>query len=277
MIRKIISSGQTGVELAALDVAVKLGITHGGRSPRGMHNEDGPIEKRYGLEQVAALGFEVAQEKNVDDSDGTLLITRGEKTPQVQHAVKTALRMQRQFLHVDLSQHTSFEAASLIDSWMTMNNVQIVFVTGTPASRDPKIYGQVKKILETAFYLEMVKTGMHPNFQAQADTWSSNESAIHKDFPKTVDEAVQQLKAILPLKDRTMMANMQSDELDHLETGLGEYIKQHFGLYTGNQELMQSCAQYGNLQKLIPDEACAVILRALWQDLKSTHKLRIIK
>ena len=35
MIRKIVSAGQTGVELAALDIAIKLGISHGGWTSRG--------------------------------------------------------------------------------------------------------------------------------------------------------------------------------------------------------------------------------------------------
>ena len=41
MIRKIISGGQTGADLAALDVAVKLGIPHGGWIPKGRITEKG--------------------------------------------------------------------------------------------------------------------------------------------------------------------------------------------------------------------------------------------
>jgi len=34
MIKKIISGGQTGVDRAALDAAIKLAIAHGGWTPR---------------------------------------------------------------------------------------------------------------------------------------------------------------------------------------------------------------------------------------------------
>lgn len=277
MIRKIISSGRTGVEMAALDVAVKLGLAHGGWAQRGMRNEAGVIEKRYGLEEAVAVGFKKAMEQNVLNSDGTLLISRGKKSVESQFAVETALRHHRQFLHVDLSQHSAFEAASLVSSWVSMNHVLVVFVTGPTEIQDSTIYQQVKKILETAFYLEFVKTSIHPEQPGKMDLMSENGNNGHADLPRSVDEAVHKLKEVLPLKDRTIMANMQADELNHLKSGLGEYIKQKFGLYTDNGSLIESCAKRGNLNKPLPDEACAVILRALWQDLRSTHKLRVVK
>jgi len=40
MVNKIISGGQTGVDQAALDVAIKLGISHGGWVPRGRMKKD---------------------------------------------------------------------------------------------------------------------------------------------------------------------------------------------------------------------------------------------
>ena len=139
MIRKIISSGRTGVELAALDVAIKLGMSHGGWAARGMRNEDGGINKKYGLAEVDAMGFKNAMEENVIQSDGTLLITRGIKSVEGRYAVETALRHQRQFLHTDLSQHSAFEASSLISSWVSMNRVLVVFITGPSGKQDENI------------------------------------------------------------------------------------------------------------------------------------------
>lgn len=46
---KIISGGQTGVDRAALDVAIELGIMHGGWCPRGRLSESGPIPLTYQL------------------------------------------------------------------------------------------------------------------------------------------------------------------------------------------------------------------------------------
>lgn len=277
MIRKIISGGRTGVEQAALDVAIKLGISHGGWAARGMRNDEGAIEGRYGLNEMETVGFRNAMEQNVLQSDGTLLVTRGLKSVEGRYAVETALRHQKQFLHADLSQHSAFEASSLISSWASMNRVLVVFVTGPSGQQDRKIYDDVKKILETAIYLEFVKTGLHPDRPERPQELLDDDFSGETVLPQSVEEAVLQLKAVLPLKDRAVMANMQADELDHLKSGLGEYIKQKFGLYMDNAPLIDSCAQRSNLNRPLPDEACAVILKALWEDLRETHKLRIIK
>ena len=274
MVGKIISSGRTGVELAGLDIAAKLGIAHGGWTPRGLRNEQGPLPERYGLQEVPSLGFKQAMEQNIINSDGTLLVTRGRKTVETRFAVETALSHQRQLLHLDLGQYSSFEAASLASSWISLQRIKILFITGPSLDHDPRIYEQTKKVLETAFYLGFVKTGLHPNLPASTP---ENDHGYKNDFPQSVDAAVARLIETLQLKDRAHIANMRSEELDRLRTGLGDYIKQKFGLYSGNSALLQSCADLGGLRRPLPDEACAVILRALWKALQATHKLRVIK
>ena len=274
MIKKLISSGQTGVELAALDVAVKLGIDYGGWAPRGKHNDQGPLSETYNLSEVPAMGFKTAMEQNVMSADGTLIVSRGQKSPRTQYAVEMSLKHQRQLLHVDLSQNSSFEAASLISSWASLQQINIAFVTGPRSETDPRIYAQMLKIMETAFYLGFVKTGIYPKL---ADRKPELNLGQTDKYPCSVDEAVVRLKSVLSLKDRAHIANIQAGELDHMRTGLSEYIKQTFGLYAGNAALMKSCAKLGKREDPLVDEACAIILRALWQDLQQTHKLRVIK
>ncbi len=52
MIEKILSGGQTGVDRAALDMAINLGIDHFGWCPKGRRAEDGVIPLRYSLEET---------------------------------------------------------------------------------------------------------------------------------------------------------------------------------------------------------------------------------
>jgi hypothetical protein len=47
VIAKIVSGGQTGVDRAGLDVALALGIPHGGWCPKGRKAEDGTIPGSY--------------------------------------------------------------------------------------------------------------------------------------------------------------------------------------------------------------------------------------
>ncbi|NQT35909.1 MAG: hypothetical protein HQ581_00380, partial [Planctomycetes bacterium] len=68
---KIVSGGQTGVDRAALDTAIALGIPQGGWCPRGRPAEDGRIPDRYDLRETESTAYPVRTERNVVDSDAT--------------------------------------------------------------------------------------------------------------------------------------------------------------------------------------------------------------
>ena len=77
LVEKIISGGQTGVDLAALDIALQLGIPCGGWCPKGRKSEDGPIPNRYPLRETGSTSYPIRTAKNVLVSDGTLVLTIG--------------------------------------------------------------------------------------------------------------------------------------------------------------------------------------------------------
>ena len=49
---KIVSGGQTGVDRAALDVAMQMGIETGGWCPKDRRAEDGRIPEHYQLTET---------------------------------------------------------------------------------------------------------------------------------------------------------------------------------------------------------------------------------
>ena len=148
MLRKIISGGQTGVDRAALDVAMRQGLPHGGWIPKGRLTEEGPLPSHYQLEEMPTDGYEARTEKNVLESDGTLLISRGSPTGGTDYTRKMALKHGKQLLHIDLTlgQRAS-DAASLIASWIEMNRIETLNVAGSRASHDPLIYMDTVNIL----------------------------------------------------------------------------------------------------------------------------------
>lgn len=148
MLKKMISGGQTGVDRAALDVALRLGLPHGGWVPKGRLAEDGPLPSHYRLEEMPTADYAARTEKNVMESGGTLLITRGTPTGGSDHTRKMALKHGKQLLHIDLTlgQRAS-DAASLIASWIEMNRIEILNVAGSRASGDPAIYMDTVNIL----------------------------------------------------------------------------------------------------------------------------------
>jgi hypothetical protein len=77
MLAKIISGGQTGVDRAALDSAMALGIPVGGWCPKGRLSEDGRIPDVYPLIEMPTAAYPPRTHKNVVESDATLLIVDG--------------------------------------------------------------------------------------------------------------------------------------------------------------------------------------------------------
>ena len=73
---KIISGGQTGVDRAALDFAIRHGFEHGGWCPRDRLAEDGVIPRIYQLRETDSADYDERTEKNVLDSDATLIVAR---------------------------------------------------------------------------------------------------------------------------------------------------------------------------------------------------------
>ena len=83
MIQKIISGGQTGADQAALDAAIKLGISHGGWIPKGRITEHGPLPDRYKLQEMPTDSYPARTEQNIIDSDGTVNYGRVDRYCQI--------------------------------------------------------------------------------------------------------------------------------------------------------------------------------------------------
>ena len=74
---KIVSGGQTGVDRTALDIALALGLPVGGWCPKGRRAEDGVIPDCYPLVETLERNYQVRTRRNIEDSDGTLILKLG--------------------------------------------------------------------------------------------------------------------------------------------------------------------------------------------------------
>ncbi len=95
-------------------------------------------------------------------------------------------------------------------------------------------------------------------------------SKTKKKWPKTVDEAVERLMAEISEEDKKTLMNTPERELIQYHFGLGMYIRNEFGLWQGNTDLLESCCGGGYYQE--PDEASSVIIKALWERLKTFQR-----
>jgi hypothetical protein len=73
MTLKIISGGQTGVDIGALDAALQMNIPCGGSCPAGRVAEDGVIPDRYPLKELDTPDYSRRTHQNVIDSDATII------------------------------------------------------------------------------------------------------------------------------------------------------------------------------------------------------------
>ncbi len=148
MITKIISGGQTGADQAALDVAIEHGIPHGGWIPKGRKTEDGILPDKYHLDEMPTASYPKRTEKNILDSDGTLIFSRGTLTGGSALTRKLAKQNEQPWLHIDLDKVTAREAAQAIAGWVGERDIQTLNVAGPRASKDPGIHDIVVGILE---------------------------------------------------------------------------------------------------------------------------------
>jgi hypothetical protein len=142
---KILSGGQTGVDRAALDVARDLNLPAGGWCPKGRRAEDGPIDPSYPLQETHSPSYPVRTEKNVLDSDGTLLLTRGRPKGGTALTCKLARAASKPFLMIDLSDEVSVHN---VREWGARYKIRVLNVAGPRESEAPGIYDQAARVLK---------------------------------------------------------------------------------------------------------------------------------
>lgn len=133
---RLVSGGQTGVDRAALDVALECGLHCGGWCPRGRRAEDGRIARRYPLRETPSDRYAQRTAWNVRDSDGTLILTRGDPTGGTALTLRIAKSHGRPVLVVDLARSRAVMPAVL---WTENHEIHTLNVAGPRESTCPGI------------------------------------------------------------------------------------------------------------------------------------------
>jgi hypothetical protein len=152
-----------------------------------------------------------------------------------------------------------------------MQNIQILNVAGPRASKDSEIYGDVIKVLS-----QTIQILIYEDKKSGAKSGPNTNRKPSKP-PKTVDRAVERLISELSFKDKSIIANMAEAELSVLHKTTGEYIRNEFGLWSGNKDLMTSCCFFAKRDKVSEDGASSIIIKELWKRLRETHRIRVIE
>jgi predicted Rossmann-fold nucleotide-binding protein len=150
---KIVSGGQTGVDRAALDVALKHGIECGGWCPAGRLDEFGRIPDRYPLQELELGGFTERTLQNVKNSDGTVIIFPGKLAGGTEQTVRFCMEQQQPHHLINASQLSAEHAANLIGDFLRDHNIDILNIAGPRQSEWPKGYAYTYRALD--IFLEL--------------------------------------------------------------------------------------------------------------------------
>ena len=118
----IYSGGQTGVDRAALDVALEIGIPIGGHLPKGRKDENGDVlpDKYANLQETDTDGVNLRTELIVQNSEATLIFSHGVSCGGSAYTERMARKHGKPCLHVDFDKYDADQAVrSSRRGWQT--------------------------------------------------------------------------------------------------------------------------------------------------------------
>lgn len=156
MIKKIISGGQTGADRAALDVALKYGMPHGGWCPAGRLAEDGELDAKYELNEIEHGRYRQRTKRNVLESDGTLILNLGELNGGTLATQKFTQQLKKPCYIVKLDSCAFEPEVHRVIEWILVNEIAVLNVAGPSESKNPSIYALSIEFM-TRLHFSLVK------------------------------------------------------------------------------------------------------------------------
>ncbi len=144
MIERVVSGGQTGVDRGALDAALAAGVDCGGWCPKDRRAEDGTIPAKYPLKEMPSADYRDRTLRNVQDSDGTLILMTGKLSGGTALTREFALAKSKPLMLIDLDRPLSPES---VLHWATKQGIRVLNVAGPRESLRPGIQQRAANFL----------------------------------------------------------------------------------------------------------------------------------
>jgi pseudouridine synthase len=145
---RVLSGGQTGVDRAALDVALELGLPCGGYCPRGRKAEDGPLPNRYPLVELTSPAYGARTWANVRAAEATLVLTPGPLRGGTLLTVRACKALGKPFWVVD---PRCLEKAEELGWRLGREGLVLLNVAGPRESQQPGVYAWAQAFLRRFF------------------------------------------------------------------------------------------------------------------------------
>ena len=147
VLKKIISGAQTGADQGALDGAISNFFSYGGAIPAGRKTEAGPLAKKYEMDVLTSSYYPDRTIKNVEDADGTLIVSHGRLTGGSALTFSLAVAKKKPCFHMDFDLFDLEYGLKNIIAWLNDHHIEILNVAGPRSSSDPKIYELTRKLI----------------------------------------------------------------------------------------------------------------------------------
>ena len=270
MIRKILSNGRVGVARGALDAALVLDIPHGGWMLSDDPVADERLPDKYHLQEMKTRSVAKCVERNVKEAEGTLILTFTDNLPDdARCARKSADKYHVPWLHINLARTQKFEAVQSIHEWLKERNIQVVHVVGATNGNDgEKVNNVTSGLLEAVYFLGLIDSNT---------TATYNPASAHQEKPpQSIDEIASRIYDGMTLKDRVIVANFQESQLELLQSTLGRFILIQIERW---QKSFPSVFSIDKMEEGIStaEDVYPLVISRLWERLRDTHRLRIVK
>lgn len=126
----IVTGGQTGVDQAALQVALKLGKEVCGIVPRGRATERGRLDERYPMIENHSSNVDDRTQHNFVGADGTLALFKGAEVDGTALTIIGPLRAGRPLFVAHLDEPVSDALVAMFREWLVVNNIRCLNVGG---------------------------------------------------------------------------------------------------------------------------------------------------
>jgi hypothetical protein len=152
MIRKVISGGQTGVDIAALRAAHAVGLETGGWAPRFYLTELGPNPElaEFGVREMASASYPPRTAANIREADATLIIAgswdRGSKL-----TAELCRTQDKPSFHLERAVLGTGESLDRVVAWLVKTPHEVLNVAGNRESTSPGIEAEAETFLRRLF------------------------------------------------------------------------------------------------------------------------------
>ena len=178
----------------------------------------------------SALDCEVSIDP-VRDADGILIITSGPFTFQLKKIGDDFARHNKPLFHLNLKETPAHHAPYAVNPWLDENDIQTLYVTGPNRFDTADIIEATRLVLNGLLLF--------------------NE----KPDPEETENIATEILDDLPLREKSIIANMNAIELDTLQTILDRYVE----------------------GKGIRIRDGRGVMKTVWSRLRQSHRLKLVK